>query len=598
MKILLSGNEAIARGIYDAGCRFAAAYPGTPSTEIMENYARFPDVHAEWTPNEKVALEVAVGASFAGARAIASMKHVGLNVAADPFFTLSYTGVRGGLIIFSCDDPGLHSSQNEQDNRNYAAFAKVPMLEPSDSQEAYDFVRIAFEISEKFDTPVILRTTTRISHVKSVLELRDPLLIEQKLNLEKDPQKLVMLPAFARRRHVAVEERLQKLQEHAETFEGNYIIEGSKKLGIISSSVAYSHAREVAPDASFLKLGFSYPFPDKLIRKFAAGVERLVVVEELDPFIENHLKTMGLEVEGKSLFPMCDELTPDIISCGLEGGDAPTCQPPYPLPPRPPILCSGCPHRAIFSILGKEKIFITGDIGCYTLAAPPPLSALDTCLCMGAGIGQAHGIDRAFPEEARGKVVAVIGDSTFNHSGITGLMNIAYNKGTTCVFLLDNSTTAMTGRQQHPGTGRTLQLAETCQVDYEALARAVGIKRVRTLDPADYEGMKKVVREEIAADEASFVIVRSPCMLIPESKKTRKAPMVNIVDRCTGCRKCLEIACPSISWLAGDAEYTSLKGKKKKRKGRSVIDPLTCTGCGVCLAVCKFEAIEHQPVEE
>ncbi|HSR13580.1 MAG TPA: thiamine pyrophosphate-dependent enzyme, partial [Thermodesulfobacteriota bacterium] len=480
---LLSGNEAIARGAHESGVKVAAAYPGTPSTEILENLSRYEGMHVEWCPNEKVALETAMGAAFGGARALAAMKHVGVNVAADPLFTLSYTGLRGGLVLVSADDPEMHSSQNEQDNRHYAKAAKIPMLDPSDSQEAKDFTKIAFELSEKFDTPVMLRTTTRVSHSKSIVRMEEPSAPPVALALTKDPVKFVMLPANARKRHPIVESRMRELAKLAETFPGNRIEWGDKKVGIITGGVSYQYAREAMPEASVLKLGMAYPLPVELIRNFARQVEKLYVLEELDPFIEEHVRALGIEVSGKANFPLCGELNPRLAAAGLNGGAVETAQTaPANLPARPPIMCPGCPHRGIFSILSKLKLYVTGDIGCYTLGFLPPLSAIDTCVCMGASIGHAMGLDKALGREALGKVVAVIGDSTFLHSGITSLLNVVYNRGAVTVIILDNHTTAMTGHQDHPGISKTLDGVDGGRVDIAALCTAMGVEDVRRVD--------------------------------------------------------------------------------------------------------------------
>jgi len=591
-RVILSGNEAIARGAYEGGVKVAAAYPGTPSTEILESLSKYDGLHVEWSPNEKVALEVAMGAAFGGARALVAMKHVGVNVAADPLFTLSYTGLRGGLVLVTADDPEMHSSQNEQDNRHYAKFAKVPMLEPSDSQEAKDFTILAFELSEKFDTPVMLRTTTRVSHSQSVVELGDRKEPPLKLGLVKDPKKFVMLPANARLRHPLVEKRMAELKRLAETFTGNRIEWGDKQVGIITSGIAYQYAKEIMPQASFLKLGMVYPLPSEMIKAFAKEVEKLFVVEELDPFIEEFVRTLGLDVVGKSVFPLCGELTPSIVARGLKGEVVP---PPgeiiQNLPPRPPIMCPGCPHRGIFTILSKLKLFVTGDIGCYTLGFLPPLQAIDTCVCMGASIGHALGLDKALGEEAQGKVVAVIGDSTFLHSGITPLLDVVYNKGKVTLIILDNGTTAMTGRQDHPGTGYTLKGEETFRVDLAKLAKALGVKYVRIVNPYQLKATERIIKKELQRPAPSVIISRAPCVLSRRERMVSGRPFLVDPDLCRGCRACLQLGCPAIAWEEGNHDQ---EGRKKK--GRAVIDKFLCNGCTLCVQICKFAAIkgEHE----
>jgi indolepyruvate ferredoxin oxidoreductase, alpha subunit len=585
-KVLLSGNEAIARGAFESGVKVAAAYPGTPSTEILENLSRYEGIYAEWSPNEKVALEVGMGASFGGARSLVVMKHVGVNVAADPFFTLSYTGLRGGLVLVSADDPEMHSSQNEQDNRNYAKFAKVPMLEPSDSQEAKEYTRIAFELSERFDTPVLLRTTTRVSHSKSVVTLKDPVNLSQKLELKKDPVKYVMLPANARKRHPVIEKRMEALAQFAETFPENRIEWGDRKVGIIASGISYQYAQEVNPQASYLKLGMVYPLPQEMIRSFASQVETLFVVEELDPFIEEQVRSLGIQITGKAAFPICGELNPGLVEKGLTGSMTDKLdEVPGSLPGRPPIMCPGCPHRGIFSILSKHKLFVTGDIGCYTLGFLPPLSAIDTCVCMGASIGHAMGLDKALGREALGKVVAVIGDSTFLHSGITPLLDVVYNKGAVTVIILDNRTTAMTGRQEHPGTGYTLKGEETSSVDLVKLAKALGVKYVKVVDPYNLAATERVIRREVQRPEPSVIISRAPCVLSRREKVVLGRPFRVSEDVCAGCGACLRLGCPAIEWVKED-------GTGRKRKGRALIEPFLCNGCTLCEQICKFKAIQ------
>ena len=588
-RVLLSGNEAIARGAYESGVKVAAAYPGTPSTEILENLHTYPGMHVEWSPNEKVALETGMGAAFGGVRSLVVMKHVGVNVAADPLFTLSYTGLRGGLVLVTADDPEMHSSQNEQDNRNYAKFAKVPMLEPSDSQEAKDFTEWGFALSEKFDTPVMLRTTTRVSHSKSIVFIKEPTQPTVPPKLTKDPTKFVMLPANARKRHPVVEKRLEDLTRFAETFAGNRIEWGEDKTGIITSGISYQYAKEAMPEASFLKLGLVFPLPQELIRSFASRMEKLFVVEELDPFIEEQIKAMGIKVTGKAAFPLCGELTPGLVARGLKGSALPPVEEiSKTLPPRPPILCPGCPHRGIFSILSKLKLFVTGDIGCYTLGFLPPLSAIDTCVCMGASIGHAMGLDKALGEEALGKVVAVIGDSTFLHSGITGLLNVVYNKGAVTILILDNRTTAMTGRQDHPGTGFTLQGEEAFQVDLVKLAKALGVKHVKVVNPYQLAATERVIKREIRRPEPSVIIARAPCVLSRRERAvTGKALSVDL-GACTGCRSCLRLGCPAIMWVKEEG----MTAAGKKRKGRALIDRFLCNGCTLCEQICLGGAIK------
>ncbi len=594
---LLSGNEAIARGAYECGVVFASAYPGTPSTEILEEIKNYEGIYCEWSPNEKVALEVGVGASYAGGRTLVAMKHVGVNVAADPFFTLSYTGIRGGLVLITADDPELHSSQNEQDNRNYAKFAKVPMMEPSDSQEAKDFVAIAFTISEEFNTPVMLRTTTRISHSQSpvVLSEAEREKHRKRIGIEKDPERLVMLPNNARKRHVVVEERMENLRSFSNTFAENKIEWGKTDLGIITAGISYQYAREVFPDASILKLGMVYPLPEKTIRDFAQKVKSLIVIEELDPFIEEQVRAMGIPIRGKSNLPILGEFNLDIVRDSFiddldDKKPAPSSYELPRLPARPPNMCPGCPHRGVFYVLSKKKVFVTGDIGCYTLAFLPPLKAIDTCLCMGASIGHAVGMDKVLNESGQGKVAAVIGDSTFFHSGITSLMNAAYNRSNATIIILNNSTTAMTGAQHHPGTGFTLMGEKTGSVDIAALARALGIKRVRIVDPYNLAETRSAIDEEMNAPETSVIISEAPCILLPKSR--REDWHILTVDNalCTGCKSCLMLGCPAIGW---EPKEKNAKGKN----GTSSIEPSLCIGCGLCKSLCKFDAIVRRPLE-
>jgi len=579
-KTILSGNEAIARGAYEAGALVASAYPGTPSTEILENILQYQDIQASWAPNEKVALEVGIGASFGGARALVTMKHVGVNVAADPLFTLSYTGVRGGLVLVTADDPELHSSQNEQDNRNYARFAKVPMFEPSDSQEALEFTRLAFEASERFDAPVMLRTTTRISHSKSVVETAEPVSGLPRPSLVKDPPKFVMLPGNARKRHLVVEERLLEMADWACRQPFNRIEEGTSDIGIITAGVAYNHAREVFPNASFLKLGLVNPLPKKLIAEFAARFKTLYVIEELDPFIEEQVRAMGIEVRGKDALPICGELTPGRIRSGFDlDQPEPAVQDLDPVPNRPPNMCPGCPHRAAFLALNRLNAYVAGDIGCYTLGFMPPLSAMDTCICMGASIGNATGLARVLPPEDRQKVVAVIGDSTFLHTGVNGLMDMVYNKSTATVVILDNRITAMTGRQDNPGSGHTLAGDPAHQVNLEMLCRSVGVEHVRVVDPYDLDATRNAIAEEMAREAVSVVITRRPCMLMKRDKVALRTPLFVDPDKCVGCKACLKLGCPAIEWRP-----------EAGPKGQASVNRLLCVGCGVCEQMCHFDA--------
>lgn len=592
---LLSGNEAIARGAFEAGVKVASAYPGTPSTEILENFVRFDGVYAEWAPNEKVAVEVAIGASMGGVRALATMKHVGVNVAADPIFTASYTGVRGGLVIVTADDPELHSSQNEQDNRHYAVAAKIPMLEPSDSFEAKEFTRLAFELSERYDTPFFLRTTTRISHAKGVVRLEEPSGPAFGPGFTPDPAKWVMLPLNAKRRHVVVEERTKALREFAETWDGNRIEWGDRSLGIVTSGVSYQYVKEAFPEASVLKIGMAWPLPERLIREFAAGVSRVVVVEELDPHLETHVKALGIPAQGKEIIPIVGELDPRIVRQAITG-EAIAVRAPETVPPRPPNLCPGCPHRGLFFALKKLKVTVTGDIGCYTLAALPPLGSMDSCICMGASIGNAHGMEKALGPDGAGKVVAVIGDSTFLHSGVTGLMNVVYNRGISTVVLLDNDITAMTGAQQNPATGKTLHGEPTRRVDLPALCRALGVEHVYTVNPHDMELTEALLRREVARPEPSVVITEAPCALLPDHRRKKRPVYEVIPDLCTGCKACSRLGCPAIEWVPFTPEEAEAAGKKATQKGMARISALLCDGCNQCPPLCKFQAIlERKP---
>ncbi|MCI0468700.1 MAG: indolepyruvate ferredoxin oxidoreductase subunit alpha [Nitrospirae bacterium] len=598
-KVFLSGNEAIARGAYEAGVKVASGYPGTPSTEILENLSKYKGVYTEWAPNEKVALEVALGASFAGVRAMATMKHVGLNIAADPLFTSAYTGVRGGLVIVTADDPEMHSSQNEQDNRNYAFAAKVPMLEPSDSSEAKEFLKLALNISEKFDTPVLLRTTTRVSHVKGLVFLGDVETSPVKAGIEKMPEKFVMLPTNARKRRIELEKRMKKLKEFADDFSENRIERGDKKRGFITSGVSYLYVKEAFPEASVLKLGMVYPFPEQMIKSFAREVEDLFIVEELDPFIELHVKAMGIKCRGKDMIPSIGELNSYIVRKSVTGEKALDIFEPVQIPMRPPNLCPGCPHRGIFYALSRLGIFIAGDIGCYTLAALKPLSAMDTCVCMGASIGTAFGMEKALGKDALGKVAAVIGDSTFIHSGITPLIDIVYNKGFTTVVILDNRTTAMTGHQPNPATGTTITGDFSAILDIEALCRAIGIKNIHIVNPHDVEATLKVLKQEVESPEPSVIITKYPCVLLPEMKKRKNKPLYVIMpDKCTGCRTCLRLGCPAIEWVPLTEEEAKKLGFKPKQKGYSRINAVRCDGCEQCVTLCKFKAIVMEKRDE
>lgn len=574
MKKLMLGNEAVARGAYEAGVSIATAYPGTPSTEITENIAKYDDIYSEWSPNEKVALEVAIGASFAGARSICSMKHVGLNVAADPLFTVSYTGVNGGLVIMVADDPGMHSSQNEQDSRFYARASKIPMLEPSDSQECKDFVKEAFEISERFDTPIIVRLSTRIAHSQSNVEISEK--NEYKLkDYTKDFGKYVMMPAMARKRHVEVEKRMSMLREFTESTPLNKIEWGNRDVGVITSGIAYQYAREAFGDVSYLKLGMVYPLPEKLIAEFANNVKTLYVIEELEPFFENQIKKMGIKVIGKELLPVIGELSVQIINekiMGKKVENMPVIE--ETIPVRPPVMCPGCPHRGMYHVLKKLKVIVNGDIGCYTLGALPPTESMDTCVCMGASVGMAHGMEKARGKEFGKKTVAVIGDSTFIHSGITGLIDIVYNKGNSTVIILDNSITGMTGHQHNPTTGYTIKGEPTKQVDLVKLANAIGIERVRVADPFDIKEFEKIVKEEINTEEPSVIISQRPCALLKQVKF--EGPLKINTEKCKKCKLCLSIGCPAIV-----------------DKGDSIeINEALCVGCGLCTKVCNFNAFE------
>lgn len=573
MKTLMLGNEAFARGLYEAGCSFVSSYPGTPSTEITEFAAKYKEIYAEWAPNEKVAMESAFGACVAGKRSFCGMKHVGLNVAADPLFTISYTGINAGMIIAVADDPGMHSSQNEQDSRHYAIAAKVPMLEPSDSGEALDFVKRAYEISEKYDTPVIMKMCTRVAHSQSVIETAERAEVADK-PYEKNPAKYIMMPANAKQRHPVVEARTAALTELAETCDINRIEDGSDcSVGIITSSTSYQYVKEVCGDTyPVLKLGMINPLPVEKIRAFAAKVGKVIVIEELDDVIETHCRKIGVEVEGRSIFTNIGEFSRNYIAekLGFPVNESEKLD--EAIPNRPPVMCAGCPHRGLFYTLRKNKLQVFGDIGCYTLGAVPPLSALDTTICMGASVSGLHGFNKLSPENER-KSVAVIGDSTFMHSGITGLVNIAYNESNSTVIILDNSITGMTGHQQNPTTGYNLKGDPCTKIDLEALCRAIGIKRVRVVDPYNLKECDDAVKEELAADEPSVIISRRPCALLKYVK--HNGPISCDADKCVGCKSCMRIGCPAISIV----------------DGKAVIDQTLCTGCGVCSQLCPTGAL-------
>jgi len=591
--VWMSGNEAIARGAYEAGVKVASGYPGTPSTEIMENLCCYSGVYTEWAPNEKVGLEVAIGASFAGVRALATMKHVGLNVAADPLFTASYTGVNGGLVLVCADDPEMHSSQNEQDNRNYAFAAKLPMFEPSEPMEAKEMLKLAFDLSEDLDTPVILRITTRIAHVKGVVEQADrqePALGE----INKNPSKLVMLPGMARRRRAYVEERMDRCRELAETADFNKIERGDTRRGFITGGVSYLYVKEAFPEAAVLKLGMCWPLPEKKIREFAATVDELYVIEELDPFLETHIKAMGISCRGKDCIPSQGELNTSIVRNSVDPDSSTELFGEVDLPLRPPNMCAGCPHRGIFFNLSRMKLFVSGDIGCYTLGFLPPLSAMDSCVCMGASVSIAHGIAKAVGEGAHDKVVSVIGDSTFIHSGITGLINSVYNGSASTLIILDNRITAMTGQQQNAASGYNMKGEAASQLDLEALCRAVGVKHVYKVNPHEVPETRKVLKEAVALTEPSVVISEAPCVLLPEMKERKPVSYFTNQENCVGCMSCIRLGCPAISWTMfaeGEAEE---RGYRKKQKGISKIDEILCNDCGQCASLCKFDAITRK----
>jgi len=588
MKKILSGNEAVARGAFEAGIKVAAAYPGTPSTEILENIARdFRSIYSEWSPNEKVAFEVGIGSSLGGVRTLVTMKHVGLNVAADPFMTFAYTGVRGGFVVVSADDPEMHSSQNEQDNRFYAKFAQIPFLEPSDSQESKDFVVRACEISEQFDTPVMLRMTTRISHSKGIVEQCDPI-EPPAMEFEHDINKYVMIPFNARKRHVVVTERLEKLEKFAEETDLNITEDNGSDIGIITGGIAYQYAKENLPKADYLKLGLGFPLPLKKIRKFVKAHKTVLVVEELEPYYEEIIRAAGIRVQGKKYFSRLGELSPYKVGLGLKKAglidkvkgaqfDKET------LFPRPPILCPGCPHRGVFMALKKLKVPVTGDIGCYTLSVLPPLEVMDSCICMGASIGNAIGLEKS--NGTNKGVVAVLGDSTFLHSGITGLLDAVYNNSNITVMILDNRITAMTGGQQNPATGYTLMGEPAREVNFVELVKALGVENIVEADPYDYAATKAAIKEETEKKGPSVIITSRPCVLMP--KRVIDRPYKVDLELCNGCSACFRIGCPAIM---------PAKEMTKRNRPKAVIDPTLCTGCTLCAQVCQPEAIF--PIQE
>ena len=573
MKELMLGNKAVARGLYEAGVCFVSSYPGTPSTEITEEAVKYDEIYCEWAPNEKVAMEAAFGACLAGRRAFCAQKHVGLNVAADPLYTMSYTGVNAGLVIGVADDAGMHSSQNEQDSRHHAIAAKVPMLEPSDSAEALEFTKLAYSLSEEYDTPVLIKMCTRVSHSQSVVETGERTVPVKEY--EKNIAKYVSMPANAKKRHPIVEERTKKLIEYAEKSPVNRVEMGDAALGIITASTSYQYVKEVFGDTvSVLKLGMTNPLPEKLIRDFAAKVDRLVVVEELDPVIENHVKAMGLKVEGKSLFPLVDEFSQNLVAKAL-GKERPDVRRlAEQIPVRPPVMCAGCPHRGMFYTLKKNNCTVMGDIGCYTLGAVPPLGAIEMTLCMGASIGALHGFNKMLGEKSEGKTVAVIGDSTFMHSGMTGLANVAYNQSNSTIIILDNSITGMTGHQQNPTTGFNIKGDPAGKIDLEALCRSMGFARVRVVDPYDLKACDEALKEELAVKESSVIISRRPCVLLKYVK--HKPPLRVNPEKCISCKSCMRIGCPAISM----------------KEGKARVDATLCVGCGVCSQLCPKDAFE------
>ena len=572
-KVIMLGNEAIARGAYEAGVKVSAAYPGTPSTEISENLVKYKDsLYCEWSPNEKVATEVAIGASVAGVRAMSCMKHVGFNVAADPTYTVSYMGVNGGLVIVVADDPGLYSSQNEQDTRMVARAAQLPVIEPSDSSEAKEFIKVAFDLSEKFDRPFVYRTTTRLAHSQGVVELNERKEIEDK-PYEKNIRKNVMMPGNAKLRHVEIEKRNLELAEAANTLPINKVEMNDTKIGVITSGIPYQYVKEALPEASVLKLGMVNPLPRKLIEEFASKVDTLYVVEELDPVIETQVKSWGIKAIGKEIFTVQGEYSANMLREAILKEELDISKPAQ-APGRPPILCPGCPHRGVYYVLNKLKIHAAGDIGCYTLGAVAPLSVVDTTICMGASISSLHGMEKAKGKEYIKNWVAVIGDSTFLHTGVNSLMNMMYNKATGTVIILDNSTTGMTGHQDHAATGKTLQGDPTYAIDIPALCRAIGVKNVVEVNARDIQAVEKAVKEEIAKDEVSVIITKTPCVLLDKSKK----PLYQThTDKCKKCGMCMKHGCPAMT---------------KNADGTVSIDDTMCTGCGLCASLCKFDAIE------
>ena len=570
-KQLMLGNKAVARGLYEAGVCFISSYPGTPSTEVTEEAAKYDEIYCEWAPNEKVAMESAFGASLAGRRSFCAQKHVGLNVAADPLYTMSYTGVNAGMVIVVADDAGMHSSQNEQDSRHHAIAAKVPMIEPSDSEEALEFTKLAYEISEKFDTPVLIKMCTRVAHSQSLVKTGERSVPD--FPYEKNIGKYVMMPGNAKKRHPIVEERTQKLIEYAENCPLNRVEMGGTEIGIITGSTSYQYVKEVFGDSvSVLKLGMTNPLPNQLIKDFAAKVDKLFVVEELDPIIENHVKALGLAVTGKDLLPVCDEFSQNLIAkaFGKETNDTFSLE--EAVPNRPPVMCAGCPHRGLFYTLKKNNCTVLGDIGCYTLGAVPPLGAIEMTLCMGASIGAVHGFNKVRGAESENKTVAVIGDSTFMHSGMTGLANVAYNQSNSTIVIVDNSITGMTGHQQNPTTGYNIKGDPAGKIDLEALCRAMGFERVRVVDPYNLEQCDKVLKEELAAAAPSVIISRRPCALL---KYVKHNPPLSINrDKCVGCKSCMKIGCPAISM----------------KDGKATIDNTLCVGCNVCSQLCPVGA--------
>ena len=574
MKKLMLGNAAVARGAYEAGVSVVSSYPGTPSTEITENIVKYEEIYAEWAPNEKVAAEVAIGASIAGARSMSCMKHVGLNVMADPVFTVSYTGVNGGLVFCVADDPGMHSSQNEQDSRHYAEASKVMMLEPADSGECKEFTKSAFELSERFDTPVFIRLSTRVSHSQSLVDEKEPVSYELK-PYEKNIDKYVMMPAKAIKRHIDVEKRIEALREFSENCEFNTVEDNGSRIGVITSGIAYMYSKEALGDkVNYLKLGMVYPMPEKLISDFAEKCDVVYVIEELDPVIEKHCKSIGVNVIGKEKFTLLGEYTPAMIKKVVLGEDAAESNTiDENIPVRPPVMCAGCPHRGTFYVLKKLGLVVSGDIGCYTLGAVAPLESVDTTICMGASVSAALGMAKARGKEFNKKLVSVIGDSTFIHSGITGLIDIVYNKGANTVIILDNSITGMTGHQDNPTTGYTIRGEETAQVNLVTLCKSVGVKNVVVADPFDVKAFEKVVKEEVERDEPSVIIAQRPCALLKKVKYTGRC-VIN--DKCKKCKMCMKLGCPAISF-DGDGIR---------------IDETQCNGCGLCFNVCPFGAME------